>query len=664
MEAHTNDVPNTQKTSTEITKIDHVYIHFTSHRTDASSGSSPAAVAEVEFPSGKISGTLAFSKRSCDTETEYELTWSPRESGSATFSSLVCTLSYGGFPSYEPAQTQKEKEAEYVGHGFSVVLSDVKSIRKELSVDSACGDEVVLSLRDGTVLPALYFEDKGAVDWLWTTLANVFTIEEVEANVFSLSFTNPSSEDMNIARGAGSFVILGGCDNGAYNDGSTSESSSDGSDGGYDNGFGWGGLYSYLSPFNYLGGFSFWKQQQQDGSSSTPKSDLSKKGVHCVELANIDIGFVKKCLDETGNNSSAFEFLGPEVAPLCDKPAPLTPSAFSAMFDESVGGRMSVDGAIKLREALFSGAGFAGDSESEGDVSEVRREAWKFMLGFYPPQSTRAERTEKTRDRAKSYAELKLQWKGIDSERMEYCKGFAENLTRIKKDVLRTDREYSFFAEDSRIQSLYDILATYVWYALDSEYVQGMNDFCAVPMEVMNGDEAATFWCFKAIMDRVASNFRVDETGIRAQLCALYAVLGCVDPDLQAHLERVRAQKMFFCYRWILVLFKREYSFEDTKRLWEALFSGVAGPRFHLFVALAMLMLFRGAVLKHKFDTNAILQLVTIAGNADLFPLDRVLSIAWRAYVKFCNVCTDKSLIDYMVGAKDSLPDRLIFHSL
>ena len=66
---------------------------------------------------------------------------------------------------------------------------------------------------------------------------------------------------------------------------------------------------------------------------------------------------------------------------------------------------MSVDGAIKLREVLFSGAGFAGDSDSA--ASEVRREAWKFILGFYPPQSTHAERIETARRRAEYYAELK-----------------------------------------------------------------------------------------------------------------------------------------------------------------------------------------------------------------------------------------------------------------
>jgi TBC1 domain family member 15 len=36
---------------------------------------------------------------------------------------------------------------------------------------------------------------------------------------------------------------------------------------------------------------------------------------------------------------------------------------------------------------------------------------------------------------------------------------------------------------------------------------------------------------------------------------------------------------MFFCFRWLLVLFKREFSFDAVQRLWEVWpFCGAGGP--------------------------------------------------------------------------------------
>lgn len=35
-----------------------------------------------------------------------------------------------------------------------------------------------------------------------------------------------------------------------------------------------------------------------------------------------------------------------------------------------------------------------------------------------------------------------------------------------------------------------------------------------------------------------------------------------LDPQLQAHLESIDALSYFFCFRWLLVLFKREFRWE------------------------------------------------------------------------------------------------------
>lgn len=74
------------------------------------------------------------------------------------------------------------------------------------------------------------------------------------------------------------------------------------------------------------------------------------------------------------------------------------------------------------------------------------------------------------------------------------------------KDVTRTDRELPFFAGDSsrNLQTLQDILMTYVMYNFDLGYVQGMSDLLS-PLLCTLQDEVETFWCFVAFMDLTVS---------------------------------------------------------------------------------------------------------------------------------------------------------------
>lgn len=67
--------------------------------------------------------------------------------------------------------------------------------------------------------------------------------------------------------------------------------------------------------------------------------------------------------------------------------------------------------------------------------------------------------------------------------------------------------------------------------------------------------------------------------GMHAQLEALRQLLALLDPPLHAHLARQDALNLFFCYRWVLIQFKREFKFDQVLRLWEALW---ARPKDHV----------------------------------------------------------------------------------
>lgn len=65
------------------------------------------------------------------------------------------------------------------------------------------------------------------------------------------------------------------------------------------------------------------------------------------------------------------------------------------------------------------------------------------------------------------------------------------------------------------------------------------------------------------------SNFDLDQAGMKKQLSELQALLKTVSPDLATYLINHESGNMFFCFRWLLVHFKREFTLENIMTLWE-----------------------------------------------------------------------------------------------
>ncbi|KAF6768341.1 hypothetical protein AHF37_10956 [Paragonimus kellicotti] len=138
------------------------------------------------------------------------------------------------------------------------------------------------------------------------------------------------------------------------------------------------------------------------------------------------------------------------------------------------------------------------------------------------------------------------------------------------KDVPRTDRKTAFFRDDSggNLTRLYDILITYTIYNMDFGYFQGMNDLLALILYVIQQEEDA-FWCFVGLMERLESNFDGNLNAVREQFYQLFELVEVLDPDFSDYLESKNAKEMPFCFRWLLIQFKREFSYRDVMVLWE-----------------------------------------------------------------------------------------------
>lgn len=264
-----------------------------------------------------------------------------------------------------------------------------------------------------------------------------------------------------------------------------------------------------------------------------------------------------------------------------------------------------------IRHAIFAG----------GVDPSLRPTVWPFLLGLFPwsssagerttiLQQTRAEyaslkrRTEKAQSRAIT-AESKLNSNVGDNDTSagstEQKLSDADTFTlrvrdQIAKDIVRTDRSLEIFRDDDApaVELMGIILNIYAHFNPEIAYCQGMSDFLAPIIQVIGSeDEALPFWCFQRLMQRMEANFRIDQSGMHAQLAMLKRVVSVADAELAAFFEDTDPQ-YYTCFRWIVVRFKRELPFDDVVDFWEILWSRqVAGDDLHIFVAAALLLAHR-----------------------------------------------------------------------
>ena len=72
-------------------------------------------------------------------------------------------------------------------------------------------------------------------------------------------------------------------------------------------------------------------------------------------------------------------------------------------------------------------------------------------------------------------------------------------------------------------------------------------------------------------MNIIGNNFNINQYGMKTQMAQLKSLIQFLDPDLCSFLDEKESLNMYFCFRWLLIWFKREFKFEDIKQLWDVL---------------------------------------------------------------------------------------------
>lgn len=255
-----------------------------------------------------------------------------------------------------------------------------------------------------------------------------------------------------------------------------------------------------------------------------------------------------------------------------------------------------------------------------GISSNVRKEVWKYLLDYYRWKCSHAEQQNLIKQRTEEYFIMKLQWRSMTKIQEDNFTDYRERKSLIEKDVNRTDRTLDYFAGDNNpnLQVLFDILMTYAMYNFDLGYVQGMSDLLSPILYLMN-NEVEAFWCFVGFMNKVSSNFDMDQAGMKEQLQHLQTLTAFYDPEFANYLYKHDSANMFFCFRWLLVWFKRELSQLDVMRLWEVLWTDLPCQNFHLLICVAILDTEKNVLMENNYGFTEILKHINdLSGNIDI----------------------------------------------
>ncbi|KAI5099687.1 small G protein signaling modulator 1-like isoform X2, partial [Silurus meridionalis] len=185
---------------------------------------------------------------------------------------------------------------------------------------------------------------------------------------------------------------------------------------------------------------------------------------------------------------------------------------------------------------------------------------------------------------------------------------YTLNLHRIDKDVQRCDRNYWYFTT-ANLEKLRNIMCSYVWQHLDIGYVQGMCDLLA-PLLVILDDEAMAFSCFTELMKRMNQNFP-HGGAMDTHFANMRSLIQILDSELFELMQQNGDYTHFyFCYRWFLLDFKREMVYDDVFSVWETIWAArtVSSGHFVLFIALALVELYRDIVLENNMDFTDIIK--------------------------------------------------------
>ncbi|KAG5832886.1 hypothetical protein ANANG_G00295950 [Anguilla anguilla] len=257
-----------------------------------------------------------------------------------------------------------------------------------------------------------------------------------------------------------------------------------------------------------------------------------------------------------------------------------------------------VEEEYKLRKAIFFG----------GIDPAIRGEVWPFLLQYYSCDSTSEEREAWRLQKRGEYQEIQHRRLSMSPE--EHSEFWRKVQFTVDKDVVRTDRSNHFFRGENNpnVEIMRRILLNYAVFNPGMGYCQGMSDLVA-PLLTEVQDESDTFWCFVGLMENTIFISSPRDEDMERQLMYLRELLRLMLPRFHQHLTQLGEDglQLLFCHRWVLLCFKREFPDTEALRMWEACWAHYQTDYFHLFLCVAIIVLYGEDVTEQQLATDQML---------------------------------------------------------
>ncbi|VDK65816.1 unnamed protein product [Anisakis simplex] len=116
--------------------------------------------------------------------------------------------------------------------------------------------------------------------------------------------------------------------------------------------------------------------------------------------------------------------------------------------------------------------------------------------------------------------------------------------------------------------------------------------------------------CFDRLMIRMRANFPLG-SGMDDNLANMRSLIQVMDPELfDLMMTNGDFTHLYFCYRWFLLDFKRELTYQQVFRVWEVIWSSsrMITQHFQLFFALALLTTYRHIIIDNRMDFTDVIK--------------------------------------------------------
>ena len=260
-----------------------------------------------------------------------------------------------------------------------------------------------------------------------------------------------------------------------------------------------------------------------------------------------------------------------------------------------------------------------------GLTDEARAKIWPLLLGITSPSKSTEENEKYLKKKHMEYIQIRKQWEAITDIQTKEVNAIPELVRVIENDVRRTDRNLPQFQRNDHpnLVLLHNVLISYALYNHDTGYVQGMGDLLSPFIiifiknwpdndhaELYNGkviprDEAESLMLLLlcGLMTTMQHDRMFTELASHQQFTMerAYEITKKTNPPVREWLDENELTGLFFLYRPILLLFKREFDLKFVFRLWDSFFSHpkpYSFPRF--FMSAVLMMLFPRLMLHTK----------------------------------------------------------------